>query len=84
MFLVRALAKAFELPMEPGHGLDYHLDGIATRRQDWARFRGRLDSLPLSESQQQDVLFAAVETMKSLHSLYEAIPTEQLAPAGIE
>ena len=78
MFLVRALAKAFPVPMEPGQGLDYHLEGLATRRQDWARFRGQLDSLPLTESQQDDVLFAAIETMKSLHNLYEAVPTGQL------
>ena len=78
MFLVRALAKAFAVPMEPGHGLDYHLAGLATRRQDWTRFRGHLDSLPLTESQRNDVLFAAIETMKSLHNIYEAIPTGQL------
>ena len=37
-----------------------------------------LDNLPLTESQQSDVLFAAVETMKVLHGIYEAVPTEQL------
>jgi heme oxygenase len=70
MALLRPLAGAFGISPRPGVGLDYHLDGIATRPQKWQQFRAVLSTLPLTESQRADVTAAAVETMRALCELY--------------
>jgi heme oxygenase len=70
MALLRPLAKAFGLSPQPGVGLDYHLDGIATRPQKWQQFRAALAAMPLNEEQQADVCSAAVTVMVGLCELY--------------
>jgi heme oxygenase len=74
MVLVRSLAPALGVDRRPGAGLDYHLDGIATRPQDWQVFRAALAGLPLTPAQRADVLAAAVATMGGLLELYAALP----------
>jgi heme oxygenase len=74
MALVRPLSKALGVEVRPGTGLDYHLAGIATRPQDWQRFRATLAGSPLTESQQADVCAGAVGTMDGLFALYAALP----------
>lgn len=85
MMIARSLAKAFHRPMMPGVGLDYHMDGMETRPQVWKQFRQSLAELPLSASEQSDVLAAAVETMAGLVSLYSALPVAATAhePAAL-
>lgn len=72
MALARPLAKAFDVAPQPGAGLDYHLEGIATRPQKWQQFRAALAGLPLSDAQQADVCSAAVTVMVGLCELYSA------------
>lgn len=74
MALVRPLSKALGIEVRPGTGLDYHLAGIATRPQDWQRFRGTLAGLPLTDSEQADVCAGATATMDGLFALYAALP----------
>jgi heme oxygenase len=74
MALLRPLAKAFGLIPQLGVGLDYHLDGIATRPQKWQQFRAALAAVPLTEGQQADVCSAAVTVMVGLCELYTAVP----------
>jgi heme oxygenase len=72
MALLRPLAKAFGLAPQPGVGLDYHLDGIATRPQKWQQFRATLAGIPLTADQQEEVCSAAVTVMVGLCELYTA------------
>lgn len=77
MALARPLAKALGVPPHPGAGLDYHLDGVATRPMKWQQFRATLSALPLPEPQRDDVTAAAVEVMRGLCELYA---NERFAP----
>jgi heme oxygenase len=70
MFLARSLSKALGVPTDPGSGLDYHAAGSATRPRDWNQFRATLSGLALSESQQADVIDAAVTTMNHMIAMY--------------
>jgi heme oxygenase len=73
MFLVRPVARALGVPVEPGQGIDYHLDGIERRPQTWAAFKTRLNQLPLTDRQWDEVVAAASQTMDGLHELYAAL-----------
>jgi heme oxygenase len=75
MFLARSLSKGFAVSMAPNQGLDYHLDGIAERPQNWKLFKEKLNSLELTEKQKTDICNEAMETMQNLYCLYEQIPT---------
>jgi heme oxygenase len=81
MVLARTLPKGLRVPPLPGHGLDYHLDGMATRPADWQRFRGTLAGLPLTPAEQDEVTAAAVETMDALVELYDGMPVHAAVPA---
>ncbi len=74
MVLVRHLSRAFGIAPQAGAGLDYHLDGIATRPQKWGQFRAKLATVPLTTEQQADVCAAAVAVMEGLHERYSAVP----------
>lgn len=82
MVLARTLGPALGAGRGPGTGLDYHLDGIATRPQDWQRFRGTLAALPLSAAEQDAASAAADETMQGLVAIYAALPAPELALAN--
>jgi heme oxygenase len=83
MVLVGSLAPALGVDRRPGMGLDYHLDGIATRPQEWQRFRAALAAAPLTDEQQADALAAAVSTMRALVALYAGLPAGAAAPAAV-
>jgi heme oxygenase len=70
MALVRPVARALGVDVRPGVGVDYHLDGMATRPMVWAQFKARLAGFPFTEAQQNDIAAAAVATMEALHSIY--------------
>jgi heme oxygenase len=70
MALVRPISKALNVEVRPGNGVDYHLDGMASRPQVWGKFKADLSSLNLSEEQVSDICSAAVETMQSLFDIY--------------
>ncbi len=72
MALLRPLAKAFQIPPIPGHGLDYHADGIADRVQRWQRMKRTLDALPLSAEQRNAAVRGAVASFEMLRELYTA------------
>ncbi|MBX7103185.1 MAG: biliverdin-producing heme oxygenase [Gemmataceae bacterium] len=73
MFLVKPVARALGVPVQPGYGVDYHLDGLATRPQTWARFKVGLAQLPFTAEQWDEVVSAAEETMNALFDLYAAM-----------
>ncbi len=75
MVLARTVGKALGLdPRQPGTGLDYHTDGLATRPPDWKRFRQALADWPLTEQEADDVCHAAAVTMDGMVDLYAALP----------
>jgi heme oxygenase len=73
MALVRPVARALGVDVRPGVGVDYHLDGMATRPMVWAQFKARLAAYPFTPAQQDDIAAAAVETMHVLQGLYAAV-----------
>lgn len=79
MVLARTLAPALGVDRRPGAGLDYHLDGIATRPREWQRFRAALAALPLGPARQAAVEAAAVATMSGLLGLYADLPAGEPA-----
>jgi len=83
MYLARSLSKGFGLELRPGVGLDYHVDGMATRPMVWKRFKESLSSLDLSHEQEQDVLRGAVETMSMLCELYASLPMSLEVPVAV-
>jgi heme oxygenase len=81
--VARVLTRSLGVPPLPGHGLDYHLEGVATRAADWRAFKARLAALPLSDAEQADVLDAATATTAALASLKAATPATPAAePVG--
>jgi heme oxygenase len=80
MVLARSLTKALLVEPRPGTGLDYHIDGIATRPTDWKAFRGALADMPFSEAEQAEIVSAATTTMDALVTLYAAVPVNHEAP----
>lgn len=84
MVLARSVGKALGRdPRQPGTGLDYHADGLATRPQDWRQFRQALADLPLTESEAEDVCAAAAVTMDGMVELYAALPVTAPAEATL-
>jgi heme oxygenase len=72
MALVRPVAKALGLEVRPNVGVDYHLDGMATRPQVWMQFKAKLAATALSDAQKENICRAAAVTMTALHGLYSA------------
>jgi heme oxygenase len=72
MALVRPVARALGLEVRPNVGVDYHLDGMATRPQVWMQFKAKLAATPFSDAQKENICRAAAATMTALHSLYSA------------
>jgi heme oxygenase len=70
MLLLQPLAAGLGLPVEPGHGLDYHLAGLADRPRQWVQLKAQIDQLPLNAAQQERVIAAAAATMEALFDLY--------------
>lgn len=83
MLLARSLTRALGVEPRPGHGLDYHLDGIATRPADWKAFKATLAGLPLTEAERDEVVHAATVTMDALVALYAAVPVAALERAAV-
>jgi len=71
--LAPRLAAALGVPAEPGCGLDYHLAGSGRRADDWCRFKRRLDKLCTRESDRQQVISAAGQTMDQLLALFRSL-----------
>lgn len=76
--LAPRLARALDVPMRPGSGLDYHLDGAADRMKNWPALRGRIAKLPIRPEDEADAVTAAVVTMSLLAELYE-MPVPEMA-----
>jgi len=74
MVLARSLTRALKVEPRPGQGLDYHIDGIATRPTDWKAFRAQLAGTEFSEDDQELIVAAAVQVMDALTALYSAVP----------
>ena len=74
MVLARSLTRALHVEPRPGQGLDYHIDGIATRPTDWKAFRERLATTELSPDDRDAVVAVAVEVMDALTALYASVP----------
>lgn len=84
MVLARSVGKALGRdPRQPGTGLDYHADGLATRVPDWKRFRQALADLSLTEAEAEDVCHAAAVTMDGMVELYAALPVNAPADATL-
>jgi len=84
MVLARSVGKALGRdPRQPGTGLDYHADGLATRPHDWRQFRQALADLPLTEAEAEDVCAAAADTMDGMVELYAALPAAAPAQATL-
>jgi heme oxygenase len=83
MYLARSLSKAFGVEPRPGVGLDYHVEGMATRPKVWQRFKATLAELALTEGEQNDVRRGAVESMTMLCEMYAALPSCLAVPASV-
>lgn len=70
MELVRPVAKALGVDVRPNAGVDYHLDGIATRPQVWTQFKAKLAGTRFSDAQKENICRAAATTMGALNDLY--------------
>lgn len=68
--LARTLARGWNVPAQPGVGLDYHLHGLDGRGARWVTFKRVLDALPLSPVQASDVVTTAVRSMEDLRQVY--------------
>lgn len=78
MVLARSLTKALNVEPRPGQGLDYHIDGIATRPTDWKAFREQLGAIPFTTGEQEAIVTAAVQVMDVLTTLYASVPAAPL------
>ena len=79
-FLVKQVARAMDVPIEPHQGLDYHLELSQERPKLWPVFKANLAAAPLSDEQKEDVTAAALETMKRLCGVYGALLPDHASP----
>ncbi|QJW97808.1 biliverdin-producing heme oxygenase [Frigoriglobus tundricola] len=73
MALLRPVARALGTHPRPGHGVDYHLDGVADRVPRWQRFKATVNALPLTPEQHQSVVWGATATFRMLHEVYAGL-----------
>lgn len=73
MFLSKPMARAMGAEIAPNQGLDYHIEGMAGRPATWMRWKQKLDGLPFTDSEQQQIITTACATMDGLHAIYEAV-----------
>jgi heme oxygenase len=73
MVLAKPLSQSLAVPLKPGCGLDYHIEGLQQRPQQWQAFKERLDSLPLALANKDAIFAAAAATMEGLFDLYAAL-----------
>jgi len=71
MMIAGALARALDVPMQSGVGLDYHLEGSAERPHAWRRFKVALDAVAPAGEAGDQIVEAAVVTMDAMLHLYE-------------
>lgn len=81
MVLARSLSRGFQVPMQLGNGLDYHLAGMSERPVKWVQFKTIFSNLPFSESDKSLIVDAAIGTMKLLYEVYQAAQTQHEAVA---
>ncbi len=74
-FLAAPLAKALDLPLQMGVGLDYHLDNGPDPAQTWRAVGLALSNLATRLQNPNSIVAAAVITFENLHSLYRDIST---------
>ncbi len=72
MVLFKPLAKALKIPPTVGNGLDYHIEGIAERPQQWLRFKTAFNSTSWKADEEITLVNATQATMSMLFALYEA------------
>ena len=73
MDLVRPIANAIGVDVRPDSGLDYLLEGIATRPMAWGRFKAELIAENFSDEQSRDICLAAIETMSCMLDLFKSV-----------
>ncbi len=73
MVLAKSLGKAFALKMDLHHGLDYHIEGIATRPQVWVKWKLQLDQQAFSSSEMEKIIEASIAGMNGLYHIYQAL-----------
>lgn len=67
--IASSLARGWNVPLEGGVGLDYHLHDGDDRDAQWALFCRRLDALPVSPAQAGDVVSCARRAVEDLRRL---------------
>jgi heme oxygenase len=82
MLLAKPLARALGVPLAPGCGLDYHLEGLPHRPRLWQEFKAALTALPLSAAARQEVVRGGAAVMRGLHDLYAALSFHPLPGAA--
>jgi heme oxygenase len=82
MILARRLAECFGVDVQPGQGLDYHIDQMAERPRLFQQFKARLNGLPLTSADADGVVAAAATTMDLMHEIYAAILPPEPALTG--
>jgi heme oxygenase len=80
MVLAAPLAAALGVPVAPNRGLDYHMEGMATRPQVWRQFKTALLSLSLGAADQEAIVTAASATMSGLCAVYAAVAAGPSVP----
>lgn len=81
---VRALADVLDVTLQSDVGIDYHLDGLASRTYEWSRFKAQLAALDLTDSQQLGICDAAAETMATLADVFAShMESRVLTSSGV-
>ena len=70
LLLIKPIARIIGVTPAAGRGLDYHLQGVATRVSDWTQFKNRLAAYLGNEMDRTLVHDGAVETFAHLNGLY--------------
>lgn len=83
MFLGPAVARAFGTPATLGHGIDYHLEGVAERPRLWKELKLRLAGAVVAAGAEASGLAGAAATMEGLLRTYAALEPEA-TPADAE
>ncbi len=78
MILAGSLSRGLRVPVQPGVGLDYHVDGIADRPRTWRGFRETLNALELSDEDRDAVIQSAVTTMSLLCDIYADLSASEV------
>lgn len=81
--LVGPVARALGVPVAPGGGVDYHLDGLSDPGGRWKRVREAVASADRTADDRAAIVWGAVATFAVMAAVHGADPCSSEEPVPV-